>query len=539
MKAKFLIIFCLAANVIIAQTSIAANKTNNTYHSPKTITETPIEVKSNGYDFEITDTGVNSKYSEFGSGFFRDKLIMVSSKKMGGLGKIDPNTQEGYKNIFCLDVANSGKLSAPLLFSRILNTNGSEGQLSFTPDQKTVYYTRSSKSNSLEYKLYRATLQENSHGNWIKNELVNINSDGASIETPYLSKDGNKLYFASNMKGAIGGYDIFVSEINEDGTLSAPKNLGHSINSTSDEKYPSLSVDGKQFFFSSKGHNENLGGYDVFMSKIKNDDSYKAPRNLGNTLNTSHDEVAFFFATENQGYVSSNKPQGKGGFDIYSAINREVIQVLDGTIQDLETKIKLPNTLVFLLDEDNNEIDRQKTDEDGVFTFDHITPLEKYTVRTEKDGFENGSFEFLADRGHETVYTKDFNLKTTAPVIEEVNDKLQIVLENIYFDYGKYSIKEESTISLTKIVKVLNDNPEMKLNINAHTDIRGNNAYNYKLSNKRAASALKYLSNSGIDKDRLVSKGFGETEPLVDCASKSCSDNDHQTNRRIEFVIVD
>ena len=267
---------------------------------------------------------------------------MVSSKKIGGLAKIDPNTKEAYKELFCLDVSQNGQLSSPLLFSRILNTNGSEGQVTFSADQKTIYYTRSSKENSLEYKIYRANLEEDSHGNWVNNTLLSINEDGVSIETPYLSPDGSELYFASNMKGSIGGFDLFVSKVNADGTLEAPKNLGYTINTPLDEKYPAFSKDGKKLYFSSNGH-LGLGGYDLFVSNILKNDSYKAPRNLGTTINSSYDEVAFFFATKNKGYVSSNKPNGKGSFDIYTVVNEEINQSLNGTALDFETKIKLPN----------------------------------------------------------------------------------------------------------------------------------------------------------------------------------------------------
>lgn len=539
MKAKFLITFCLGINIITAQNSIA-NNLNNNILIPSNISKASnkVEIKSNGFNFEVLDAGVNTKYSEFGSGFFKNKLIVVSSKKIGGLAKIDPNTKEGYKDLFCLDVDKNGQLSKPLLFSRILNTNENEDQLTFTPDQKQVYFTRSSKRNSLEFKLYRASLEEGSIGNWLKNELLNINKDGVSIETPHLDPSGTKLYFSSNMEGSIGGYDIFVSDINADGTLGTPINLGHSVNTTSDEKYPNVSIDGKKLYFSSKGH-ENFGGYDVFVSKIRKDNSYKAPLNLGNTLNTTYDEVAFFFVTKNKGYVSSDRPNGKGGYDIYTVVNTEVEQSIEGKAIDLITKIKLPNTLVVLTDEDDNEIARQLTDGTGSFSFNNIEPFENYTLTTQKDGFKNGSFEFIADRTFNTTYVKNLELNITEPVIAKVNNELRIVLENIYFDYAKYSIKEESTISLNKIVKVLEEQPEMKLAINAHTDIRGNDSYNLKLSNKRAASALSFLTTNGISKSRLVSKGYGETKPLIDCKLKTCSDEEHQSNRRIEFVILD
>ena len=542
MKTKLFVIICLISNFIFSQSAsnAIASNINNTTKPNLTFSKslnTANEIGTNGFEFEVLDAGVNTKYSEIGTGFFRNKLIMVSSKKLGGFAKIDFNTNEAYKELFCLDIDENGALSRPLLFSRILNTNDSEDQLTFSPDQKTVYFTRSNRDNSLEYKLYKATLEEGSHGNWINEELLNINKNKVSIETPFLNRTGDKLYFSSNMPGSIGGYDIYVSNVNADGSLDTPKNLGHSINTTSDEKYPSLSIDGKHLYFSSKGH-QNLGGYDLFVSRILSD-KYKAPRNLGNTINTSYDEIAYFLATKNKGYVSSNKPNGKGSFDIYTAVNDEIIQSIEGKAIDLVTKIKLPNTLVILKDEDNNEVARQMTDASGSFSFDNVVPFELYTISTEKDGFKNGSFEFLANRNFNTTYNKDLELNTTEPVIAEVDDELRIVLENIYFDFAKYSIKEESTISLNKILKVLNDKPDITLAINAHTDIRGNDAYNLKLSNKRAKSAVKYLIKNGIDKSRLTSKGFGETKPLIDCKTNSCTDEEHQSNRRIEFVILD
>ena len=541
MKTNVFVVICLISNFIFSQgpsnlvaKNIETSKSNLNFTSNY---KSSNEIGTNGFEFEILDAGVNTKYSEIGTGFFRNKLIMVSSKKLGGLAKIDFNTNEAYKELFCLDISENGTLSRPLLFSRMLNTNASEDQLTFSPDQKTVYFTRSSKEKSLEFKLYKATLEEGSHGNWINEELLNINKNNISIETPFLNKKGDKLYFSSNMPGSIGGYDIYVSSVNVDGTLGTPKNLGHSINTTSDEKYPSLSIDNKHLYFSSKGH-ENIGGYDLFVSRVLSD-KYKAPRNLGTTINSSYDEIAYFLATKNKGYVSSNKPNGKGSYDIYTAVNKEVIQSIKGKAIDLVTKIKLPNTLIILNDEDGNEVARQITNGIGDYSFDNIVPFENYTLTTSKDGFKDDNFEFLANRTFNTTYTKDLELNTTAPVIAKVDDELRIVLENIYFDFAKYSIKEESTISLNKILKVLNDNPDINLAINAHTDNRGKGSYNLKLSNKRAASAVKYLIKNGIAKNRLTSKGFGETKPLIDCKSNSCTDEEHQSNRRIEFVILD
>ena len=140
---------------------------------------------SSGFEFVLLDAGINSKYSEFGSGFFRDKLILVSSKKIGGLAKIDSNTNEAYKELFYFDVSASGALSSPGLFSTALNSDGSEDQLTFSPDEKTVYFTRSTKENSLEYKLYKADFDEESRDKWVNIQLLDINKTCVSIESPF------------------------------------------------------------------------------------------------------------------------------------------------------------------------------------------------------------------------------------------------------------------------------------------------------------------------------------------------------------------
>ena len=539
MKTKICFFIFLVSNFIIAQgPSNLIASTNDTYYIPSfstSNTNNDVDISSNGFDFELLDAGVNTPYSEIGSGFFRDKLIMVSSKKLGGLAKIDPNTNEAYKELFCLDIDKNGALSSPYLFSRILNTNASEDQLTFSPNEKTVYYTRSSKANSLEFKLYKAVLEEDSHGNWINNELLSINKNSVSIETPFVNHAGDKLYFSANLPDAIGGYDLYVSDIKLDGTLGTPKNLGNTINTASDEKYPALSMDDKYLYFSSKGH-ENIGGYDLFTSKISKK-GYKTPRNMGNTINTVYDEVAYFLAARNKAYVSSNRPNGRGGYDIYTANNDEVVQFIEGKILDLETQIKLPNTVVILNDSDGDEIARTVTKDDASYSF-NVIPFEDYSISTYKNGFKDASIEFFANSGSDNTYRKDIELLTTAPVIAEVENEMRIVLENIYFNFNKWNVKEESFISLNKVIKVLKEHPEMKLVINAHTDNKGRDSYNLNLSDRRAASAVKYLIENGITKDRLVSKGYGESKPLVDC-QQNCSDDDLQANRRVEFVIVD
>lgn len=322
MKAITLLFLCLTYGISFSQ---GTSSTNYNKNYTIEINNAISELGSNGFSFEILDAGINTKYSEIATVIYRDRLVLVSSKKIGGFAKIDPNTGEAYTELFCADITQNGSLTRSLLFSRILNTKDSEANLAFSPDQQTVYYTRSDRENSLEFKLYKASLQEDTSGIWINHTLVKINKPNTSIETPYVNKAGDKLYFSSNMPEGNGGYDIYVSDINQDGSLGTPMNLGNTINTIYDEKYPSLSIDNKDLFFSSKGH-ENLGGYDVFSSRISKK-KYKSPVNLGNTINTPYDEIAYFLTSKNKGYISSNRKEGKGSYDIYTATNENVTQI--------------------------------------------------------------------------------------------------------------------------------------------------------------------------------------------------------------------
>lgn len=520
MKTKFLIVTTLVPFLFFGQTATMAFQNQN-----KNLEST--EIGPNGYNFELVDAGENSKYSDFCSGFFRNKLIAVSSKKVGDFAKKDPNTKEAYKELYCLDMSNKGYLSNALLFSSTLNTRASEDQIAFTPDQKTAYFTRSTRKKSLEFKLFKATLEKNESGNWINEELLDINEEGASIETPFINAAGDKLYFASNRSGTLGGYDIFVAPIQSDGSLGTPKNLGSNVNTASDEKYPSLSQDGKYLYFSSKGH-RNLGGFDLFASRILKT-GYKTPRNMGNTINTRFDEVAYYASSKDSAYVSSNKPENIGSFDIYIALNKSYKQDIKGEVTHHITNDKLSNTLIVLLDEDRNEITRQLTGPTGSFHFENITPFETYFLSTFKNGFKDEDFEFTANKTVETTYIKNLELNPEIPVI---------IIDNIYFDYDGYSLRKESTGSLLKIVELLKQNPNTELIINAHTDVRGKKKYNYRLSRKRSKAVMKYLVKNGIDKARLTPRNHGEVRPIINCNVTPCTEKDHQTNRRIEFEIL-
>lgn len=520
MTKRLLLLFLTISNVITSQNSSVSTKTIPLF-STQEIQEAPDT-------FTIHTTSINSPLSEIGSTFFMGKYIIYSSRKTGEIGaKKDPNTNEPYKTIYCTDIDKNGNLSHPYFFAKVLDSDGNETGVSFSPDENRIYYTKSDAALTQNYQLYKRKFDEVCRCRWIEEVPVSFNSKEYSIENPNVSPDGKKLYFSSNMPGGYGGYDLYVADIDENGIPHNPKNLGNEINTAGDEKFPYSSPVKARLYFSSNGH-PGYGNLDLFVAAIK-EDGFSSPLNLGKTINTSADEVAFILSSSTTGYFSSNRKGGKGSFDIYRFDLVKKLTNLNGLVFEKDSKIILPNTEVLLTNEKGEIISKHLTSKEGKFQFD-IDPLESYGIKISKDGYL------------ETIIPVNTNERNAAVSLAleqkkaEVPEK-EIVIEKIYFDYNKAIIKKESTLSLNKIYNVLVENPEMKIIINAHTDSRGSNQYNQILSEKRAISALVYLTKKGIDKNRLNSKGYGETMPLSTCKDK-CTEAEFEKDRRVEFIIV-
>jgi outer membrane protein OmpA-like peptidoglycan-associated protein len=476
--------------------------------------------------YTVLPTNVNTKQSEVGTAIFRNKFIMYSSRRTGAIGAgKDENTKLPFNTIYCNEVDKNGNLSKPYFFASSLDARGNEGGLTFSKDEKNIYYTKTTKDNTKNYQLYKATFNGVTKRSWDNEVSVAFNSADYSIENPTLSQDGKQMYFSSNMPGGFGGHDIYVAQIDAAGMPINPVNLGNKINTVGDEKFPFISLN-KEIYFSSNGHN-GYGGQDVFIAKIKKS-GYGLPLNLGRTINTSADEIGFMLSNKTKGYLSSDRQTGMGYFDVYRFDVLRSNNDIKGKSIEKESKIVLPNTLITLLNEDDEVIGEQTTGENGEYKFD-VSPLEKYTLVASKDGYQNFKTSIVSNSTDIVMVQKKAEI-----VINE--DKKFISIENIYFDYNKASIKKESTLSLNKILEVLNENPAMKISIFAHTDSRGSDKYNLSLSDKRAAQAKKYLVSKGIDVNRINFKGFGETQSLSNCNNK-CTEEQYLADRRVEFVI--
>lgn len=488
-----------------------------------------VTVETSGLNFITHDSGINSELSEVGSTFFMDKYLILSNKKRGfAKVTVEATSNTANNNLFCANVDKYGNLSYPIVFSKLLDSETNEGGVTFSPNQKTIYLTRAKAENPTQYELFKATLDLETKGYW--KDLQKLAINGAySVETPSMNAEGTKLYFASEMPGGFGGFDIYVADVLADGTLTNPVNLGPTVNSSADEKYPYTSVDKKYVYFSSKGH-ETFGGYDIFRASLTNNAIVNRV-NMGSTLNTTNDEVAFILASKTRGYISSNKNSDAQDFNVYKFELVELEQKLDAIVVETQTQTALPNAKVIITDEFGNAVKTTTTNENGRIALE-VTPLTQYTIVTEKDGYNLNTIIFNAWGSGNNKYNKTIALdQTKAEIIDNA-----IVIENIYFDFNKASVKKESELSLNKIIEVLNANPEMKIAINAHTDSKGTDKYNMNLSEKRAASAYQYLVNKGIAKERLESKGYGKTQLKFNCGAKCTADEDAK-NRRIEFLI--
>lgn len=497
------------------------------------VTTSGPDIGNNGFKFETFATGINSKYSDYGVGFFREKFISFSARKVGALAKIDPNTKEPYTKLYCSDITYEWDLQRPLLFSHILNKGENLGTISFSKEGDRIYFSKSLKDNTQRFQVYTATMNPNREGEWVNITALPFNNPSYSIENPHLSKDGKTLYFSSDMPEAIGGFDIFKVAVNIDGSYGPVERIEGSVNTVLDEKFPQTSLDNKYLYFSSNGHN-SIGGFDIFRSRSASL-GYVATRNLGNTINSSKDEIAYIPATKTIGYFTSDREGGEGSYDIYKIREYVVDQNVSGIVRDTETQIPLADATVVLLDADGEEVATLNSDKDGTYSFPVDSFLD-YTILAYKDGFERNSTSFDTNTNLIATFEADISLNAKAAEIVETEEKSYIKIDNILFDFNSDKIKDISTITLNTVIATLEQNPEIKIDIKAHTDIQGSNAYNLRLSKKRAASAMKYLLNNGISKDRLTSEGYGESQPLIDC--KTCSDAQHEMNRRVEFIIV-
>jgi len=535
-----------------------------------------------GERFEIKNLPINTKNSEFGAVINGSNLVFSGVKRNPGIvKKVYKWNDELYLDLVSIPLANlQAGDSVATDFSAEINTAMHEGNAVFTKDGKTMYFTRNNSKNGKKVrnqqkisnlKLYKAEFVDNKWSNII---ALPFNSDDYSTEHPALSNDEKVLYFASDMPGSLGSFDIYSVNIN-DGLFETPKNLGDVINTTKKEQFPFVSKDNK-LYFSSNGH-FGYGSLDVFVSEIKGDSFTKA-LNVGLPVNSGYDDFSFTIDPDSkEGYFASNRPDGKGSDDIYQLKETKPLiiesckQFIAGIITDVDTKLPLEKALVVLQDGDKKEIGSVTTTADGSFKF-IVGCSQNYMVLASKELYSKNSKSVQVFKERNKINDASMALKSDSETKKELEasqkkekeqkeiarkekekeilskekdvvkdkDRLVIKTDPIYFDYDLWYIRKESKPILNRVIALMNKYPGMVVEIGSHTDVRGNNAYNLELSSKRATSTREYFIENGIPANRISAKGYGETVNIIKCVPEdSCSEEQHELNRRSEFVIKD
>ncbi|WP_428230133.1 OmpA family protein [Flavobacterium sp.] len=506
------------------------------------------EIKSNSGRFEIADAGINSKYSDYGSAVYDNKLVFTSARDTGGIAKKNFKwTNRSFTNLYTAELLPDGSIGTPQRFQKKVNTKFNESTPVFTKDGRTMYFTRNNfldgkrgrdENKITLLKLYKANLI---NGEWKNIEELPFNSNQYSVAHPTLSVDEKTLYFASDMPGTLGQSDLFKVKINQDGTFGKPENLGATINTEGRETFPFISGD-NELYFATDGR-PGLGGLDIFVSKINNDGSFQQIQNVGEPINSKQDDFAFIIESKNRnGFFSSNRENGHGFDDIYRFTETRKLnceQELTGTVTDAETNINLSNTTVALFDESFQPVAEVVSDEKGNYVFPAVKCGLKYFVRASKTDYESKETPVTIKKisGKTTLLIQ--LEKRVKPITVGTDLAKTLDIPIIYFDLDKATIKKESAFELEKIVEILKQYPTLKLDIRSHTDSRQTAKYNQVLSDKRAKATLNWLVDKGIDTSRLTAKGYGESQLVNGCSDGvKCSEEEHKLNRRSEFVIT-
>lgn len=560
-------------------------------------------------------------------------LILVSSKEWGIVKRVNGNDQHFF-NYFTVD-AKSNKVGK---FQRKSNSKFNEGPLCFTPDGKRVFFTRNSKKKNLATKkreLMLFTAEVSTKGKWSNITPCNINNKMYSVGHPAVSKEGDYMVFASEAPGGQGGTDLYVATLDANGTIGEPINLGAKVNTTGNEFFPWFSPEG-QLFFSSNGL-KGLGGYDLFVTELKNGKDVFNPMNLEAPINSAADDIAIVYHEDMKGYMSSNREKNNDNIYSFSQLRPIVFKVImSGTVTDLNTNDTLREATLNIKNQKGDIVATLVTDAKGGYNV-NLEPDQTYTVEVQKENHKNEQFNLNTDfntpkvkqnvalenrpnvtyngivtdtktkntlqgvkvtikdlsSGKEILITNsdvngsftkafqdlkygatqkfeiklekkdyatkliDFSYTPTQTGTVSINDLIDLSigkvevgvdlsklmqLGDIYFDYGKFEIREDAAVQLDKIVSIMNEYPSMIIELGSHTDCRGAKDANKKLSDNRAKASADYIRSRITTPTRISGIGYGEAKLKVNCPCEGkvvspCPEEEHAKNRRTEFIV--
>ncbi len=461
-----------------------------------------------------------------------EQILFFTSRREGNMGGYISMLND-FSEDFYYSEKKEGEWQPAVNLGKPINTPDNEGAAHFTADGRWVYYTFCSSDPSEGCDIWVAQK--------VGNYWLNPKNLGATVNSRYwdsqpcLSNDGKTLYFSSARPGGQGGTDIwYCTWLENEQKWSKPENMGTPINTPGNEYSPFIHADDQTFYFSSD-FLPGFGGFDLFVSRLQNDGSWSEPKNLGYPINTSRDEINIFVnAKGDQGYINSQRDEGLGKndlyvFDLYPSIRPNLATYVKGKVYDAKTLQNVVAEIMFI-DLSNSDTVR-KTDNDPANGQYLVTlPAKK-------------NYAAIVKKKNYLFFSQNFDLSNLKPnenfildiPLQPIEKNASILLNNVFFDFDKSSLKPESFVELNQLVKLLKENPKLKVEIAGHTDNTGNYDYNLKLSQNRAESVKEYLVQQGIVKERIIAKGYGQTQPIAD----NSTEIGKSQNRRTEFKIID
>ncbi len=439
-----------------------------------------------------------AEYSPVLGGDAYDRLYFTSTRNEATGDELSGITGTKNADIFMSQKDEQGKWQRPQVIDSELNSNDDEGACCLTPDGHTMYLTVCKTDNN--YPRYaKIASSRRSDAAWTKAQEVELTRDTLSLFAhPAVSPDGKWLYFVSDMPGGEGGKDIWRVRLSET-SMGGVENLGAPVNTPGDELFPTFRPNG-DLYFSSNGH-EGMGGLDIYIAK-PNAFGWQL-EHPGFPLNSQGDDFGMTFeGMLNKGFFSSNRGDAHGWDHIYSFENPEIVQIVKGWVYEQEG-YELPQAIVYLVGNDGTNL-KLSVKGDGSFT-QQIKPNVDYVLLGTCVGYLNHKEELRVEPAEDSEeYVLQFPLASiTAPVL----------IDNIFYDFDKATLRPESTEALDKLVVLLNENPHVTIELAAHCDYKGSEEYNVRLSQRRAESVIRYLIQKGIAKERLQAKGYGKGSP--------------------------
>jgi outer membrane protein OmpA-like peptidoglycan-associated protein len=472
------------------------------------------------YLFEPKNLGdsVNSRMSEYYPTITLDGKTLVFTRRVG------------MNEDFFESVKNGDHWSKSTVLVGNINTNMNEGAQNISQDGQWLIFTGCNFPDGygscdlyISYVIKDGWSTPENLGNRINTEFWE--------SAPSLSPDKRDLYFSSARPGGYGGMDIYVSHRNAAGSWSAPENLGPQINTAGDESSPFIHADNQTLYFTSNGH-PGYGGDDLFLSRKCEQGKWLEAENLGFPINTIENEGSLIIAADGKtAYYSSDRSDSRGGLDLYTFELRKDIRPLrtlwvKGRVFDVKTGKGLPSAVELTDLETRQTMSRLQTDETGNYLI--TLPVGKeYAFTVNRKGYLFYSDNFSLTEEADSTFNIDIAL-------QPIEANATIVLKNIFFDLNEFELRDESEVELDKIVQLMKENPTLKIQINGHTDNIGKPKDNMILSENRAKAVIKYLTENGIQPQRLTFKGFGATQPIAD----NSTENGRAKNRRTELKVI-